>query len=313
VYDVSCILLDYPIRSMPPPDKARFANGESFNNPTRKHIVKKLLSMFGDLRGVPGFYLRSGPYWADKPESERWTFSSPEGIIFPCFDADGYLYRIRVRDDYPDLVLKEDKTESFQGRFGTFHYSYDKEGKRLLTFCEKEKKPEILHGVKPFGKVNGKYKNFSSVSAKLVDLVCVNTMEGGSRSGSPYSLYDKYSTSYTVVFGTEGEKKGMVANAAKRAPVVSVAGVWTYRVLFEKDESGKSFIDKMKEKGMKYFVVCYDADKETKDDVKRAEQAFVKELRENGVEPLIGYWKKDFDKGLDDILLAGIDILIGPP
>jgi len=116
VYDVSSLLTDYPICSLPPVDKARFANGETFENPTRKYIVAKLLQMFGDLRGVPGFYLRSGFYWEGKSEQERWTFVALEGMVFPCIDEEGLLYRIRVRDDYPEYELKEGKTASISDR-----------------------------------------------------------------------------------------------------------------------------------------------------------------------------------------------------
>lgn len=312
VYDVAGILKDYPIRSLPPVDKARYSNGESFKNPTRKAIISKLLSMFGDLRGVPGFYLRSGSYWDAQPEKDRWTFSPLEGMIFPCYDKDGYLYRIRIRDDYPDYIVKEGKSNPYLGMYGIFHHSYDKDGKHLYTFQEKGKSPVSVRKEDVYGRVNGKYKNFSSLHESMSDGTVVNTLKGGSRSGSPYSLYDKYSNNYTVMFGTEGEKKGMVANAVKKVPVVSVAGVSTFRILFEPGEDGKSFFDTMVEKGMRVFVLCYDADKEDKEEVKKAEAAFIAELKAHGISARIGYWKKDFDKGLDDILLAGIDVMIGP-
>lgn len=312
VYDVSCLLSDYPIRSLPPVDEVRFANKETFKNPTRKHIISKLLSMFGDLRGVPGFYLETGPEWKDKSEKERWAFSKMEGMIFPCIDEYGYLYSIRIRDDYPDRKLEEGKTDSFNGMYGRFHHFYDKNKQHCWVFRQKGKDAKVIYNVKPFGKVDGKYKCFSSVYGEMIDKQRVNTMEGGSSSGAPYSLYDKYSNNYTVVFATEGEKKAMVANAVKHFPVVSVAGVGNFKILFQKGDTGKSFIETMQEKGMKYMIVCYDADKDDKESVKKAETSFVAALKEHGVEVRIGYWKKDFDKGLDDILLAGVDILIGP-
>lgn len=324
IHDVSHLLAKYPIRSMPPEDSARYKSKEHFKNASRKKIVTQLLKEFGDLRGVPGFYLRSGNYWKDKPENERWTISSPEGIIFPCFDKDGYLYRIRIKDDYPDYSLKEGTHHPICGKWGTLSHSYDYDtGEHLWTFYPKDRSEPILvygkgqkqiclnqKGNPTEGKVNGKYKNISSVSTRYENGLFYNTMEGGSRSGSPYSLYVSEGDSYRVVLGTEGEKKGMVGNEIRHNPVVSSAGVWCYREIFRKDENGISLIDYLKSKGMKVFVLCYDADKSENDDVKKAEAAFIEALKENGVMPMIGNWKSRFDKGLDDILLLGLDIMV---
>lgn len=324
IHDVRWLLEHYPIRSLPPPDKARFANSERFKNPTRKSICSKLVSMFGDLRGVPGFSLRSGGYWSDKPESERWTFSDLEGIIFPCYDEDGYLYAIRVKVDYPNYKLAEGKTVSYNGKYGYICHNYDQNGKHTWTFYPKGEAPELLYGENinkiqlnasgcpSVGKVDGKYKNFSSVYEKLVNGKPVNVLEGGSRSGTPYSVYSMPGDSFKLVMGTEGEKKGMVGNAIRHVPVVEVAGVWTFQTLFEKKENGLSCIDVLKQKGMKYFILCYDADKEDNENVLNAETAFIEELKKHDVIPLKGHWKKQFDKGLDDILLSGLDITLSP-
>ncbi len=324
VHDVRWLLEHYPIRSLPPPDKARFANKEPFKNPTRKYVCAKLVSMFGDLRGVPGFSLRGGEYWQSKPEHERWTFSELEGIIFPCFDEDGYLYAIRVKVDYPNYKLTAGKTESYNGKYGYICHSYDLNGKHTWTFYPKDDAPQVLYGeqVKKIllnasgcptvGKVDGKYKNFSSVYEKLVNEKTVNVLEGGSRSGSPYSVYTLPGDSFKTVMGTEGEKKGMVGNAIRHVPVVEVAGVWTFQTLFEKKENGLSCIDVLKQKGMKYFILCYDADKEDNENVLNAETAFIEELKKNDVIALKGHWTKQFGKGLDDILLDGLDIFVTP-
>lgn len=330
VHDVTRLLDIYPIRSFPPQDSVRFKLKEKFKNPTRKRLISELLKEFGDLRGVPGFYLRGGDYWKDKPESERWTISSPEGVIFPCYDKDGYLYRIRVKDDYPDYIIKKEKNDApINGQWGTLHHSYDKEtGEHLWNLLPKTEGEGEAHasfiiygrgiqlislngkGQPTVGKVNGKYKNISSVSTKYENYEFVNTMEGGSRSGSPYSLYCSPGDSYLVVLGTEGEKKGMVGNYIRHNPLVSTAGVWCFEALFDKDEKGVSLIDTLKARGMKVFVLCYDADKDKNDDVRAAEAAFVERLKEENVMPMIGNWKSRFDKGLDDILLMGLDISV---
>ena len=161
------------------------------------------------------------------------------------------------------------------------------------------------------GKAEGKYTNISSVFEKrLPNGEVVNGFFNGCRSGSPYSLYYQEGEHFTIVIGTEGEKKSMVANQIKKCPLVCVPGVSSYSVIFEKDEHGISLIDYLKSRGMKYFILCYDADKEENDRVLHAEATFVEELKKNNVIPLIGEWKGKFDKGLDDILIMGLDITV---
>ena len=104
----------------------------------------------------------------------------------------------------------------------------------------------------------------------------------------------------------------MVTNYFKKFPVVSLPGVSCYSSIFNKDKSNQSLIDSLKQKGMKYFILCYDADKHTNEDVLKAEKRFIEELKKNNVIPLTGEWKNKFDKGIDDILLLGLDITIMP-
>lgn len=329
VHDVSSLLTSWPIRSLPPIDKARFANGETFKNPTRKSIIAKLLRLFPTLKGVPGFYMRSGSYWSSRPEEERWTFLPLEGIIFPCFDKNGMLYRIRIKDDYPAMQIKRNLHEPYNGQYGNFSHSYDKEGRHIWTFHPEAgakgtpSEPILVYGPGinriglkagelPPGKPTGKYKNFSSFRESWNGAHAVNSLEGGSRSGSPYSIYTKPGDSFAVVIGTEGEKKGLVANQLKNMPAVTLPGVWCYEQLFVK-KNGSSVIDFLKEKGMKAFLLCYDADKNENKDVKRAENSFIKKLADAGVDVLIGQWPYKFNKGLDDILLMGLEIMVKRP
>lgn len=314
--------------SLPPSDKARFANGEVFKNITRKQLVNRLIARFGTLRGVPGFYLRGGSYYADKPESERWTISGGEGIIFPCRDKDGYIYRLRYREDYPSMELKEGVHPDYNGKFGTFHHYYNKDGKHCFSFTEKQtKETEVVYEpsegiykvslnkkglVSLGGKPSGKYKTLSSRSIKQVDGRAVNMLEGGCGSGSPYAFYTREDLNYTVILGTEGEKKAMVAAFIKKYPTISVPGVSCFECLFEKDESGISLMDVLKSKGMKYFLLCYDADKTENEMVLKAEQNFIALLKKENIIPLVGEWKGKFNKGLDDILLMGLDINVRP-
>lgn len=323
IYPNLCNTLCSGLTSLPPIDKARYANKETFKNITRKELVKRLLEKFGDLRGVPGFYLRSGSYYKDKPESERWTVSGGEGILFPCYNKDGLIWRPRYREDYPSIEIKEGIHPSFNGKWGTFHHYYNKEGYHCYSFQPKgEGSSEVvvdptlkIHKIMPGdikGKASGKYKTLSSLKLKTDGASSINIMEGGCGSGSPYSFYARKDQNYTIVLGTEGEKKAMICSLLKNFPSVSLPGVWCFASLFYTDEDGESFIDKMKKKGMKYFLLCYDADKTENETVMNAEKAFIEALKKAGVTPLIGEWKGKYNKGIDDILLMGLDITIRP-
>lgn len=322
------LLSKYPIRSIPPRDRARFANKEKFINPTRKWIMRKMFEKFGSVKGIPGFYEQTGDYYKDKEEWERWTFGGGEGIIFPCYDKDGYLYRLRIREDYPDLKVQEGKHEPFNGKYGVFHHYYNKEGIHSWSFTpdgeteftvyEAGASKQLIslksNGCPAIkGKVSGKYKTLSSLSYKKVGEYTVNGMKNGCRSGSPYSLYYTEGQPFTAVIGTEGEKKSIVSSAIKNVPVVCVPGVNSYSCLFnDKDENGESCMDFLIKKGMKYFFLCYDADKEENESVKKAEASFIETLKNHGIKVMVGEWSGKFDKGIDDILLMGLDISLRP-
>lgn len=120
----------YPIRSLPPKDAIRYKQKEKFKNRTRKQITAAMLSRFGSVEGIPGFYKRTGEFWDNRPDEEAWTFSGGEGIIFPVYDKDGYLYRLRYREDYPDFKLKE--KDNYPE--GVLFHKYEKNGERKWFF-----------------------------------------------------------------------------------------------------------------------------------------------------------------------------------
>jgi len=316
------ILKRYPIRSLPPLDKVRFSGNMQMSNPSRKKIMQRMLKKFGGLKGIPGFYMRSGKYWNEQTEQERWTMVSIEGILFPCFDENGYLYRLRIRDDYPDMRIKPSSNVLFRNDSGILTHCYgngkhnwywrpdsDRAQEPILVYGNGKGEIELSKwGLPIIGKPNGKYKNISSESEKLEGGKIVNTMLHGTRSGSPYSLYGGDAKSYRIVIGTEGEKKGMVASIIKNVPVISLPGVWSFKSLFETGEDGKEpLIKSLKKRGMEIFVLCYDADKHENESVANAEAAFIKALYDEGVRPMTGEWSNKFDKGLDDILIMGLD------
>lgn len=324
------ILTKYPIRSMPPEDKVHFCSGETFKNPTRKQLLSMMIKEFGDPRGVPGIYLRQGKYWDEQPLSERWTISGQEGIIFPCYDLNNNIYRLRLKIDYYNKTVKD---HSFNGMNGTFYHKYSTEGKHLWYFDENPYSPygldrnpqkeilvyggkqnliELKDGVPVIGKAANKYKTLSSYYEKIVGDKVINGLKYGCSGGTPYSLYLPEGANNQVVIGTEGEKKGMIASAIKKCPVLTNPGVGVYKQLFEK-HNGKSVIDVLKERGMKMFILCYDADKSENTNVLAAEKGFIKALHDENVLVMKGDWSGSFDKGLDDILLQGVDFILNKP
>lgn len=307
------LLGEYPIKSLPPIDKVRFSEGcqEKFHNPTRKFLVKKMCQKFGTCRGIPGFFLRSGLYWDTRPEEERWTFLECEGILFPAYDAKGYLYRLRLKDDFPSFRIKE--PDLFFGTEGEFLHGYDEKGLHTWIYYPKAEnvKPHVVHGAGTTPKIQLKEDGCPAIGKPQNKYKAFATRKG-CFSGAAYSVYGmKFSK---VVLFTEGEKKGMVASTVKNIPVVHVPGVGNWKIIFNPDETGTSLWDKLVANGMEVAVICYDADKSEKKEVANAERNFLNHIREDGrIKPYVGEWSGRFDKGLDDILLMGLDFKLRDP
>lgn len=317
--DIADLLLNYyPIRSLPPVDSARRTLKEKFQNPYRKQIVAKMIAKFGSVKGIPGFYMREGDYWDSKPENERWTFAGAEGILFPIIDINKRIVALRIKLDYPDIKIKETDSTLYHGKSGIFLHGY-KDGGHVWYFkaSGEEKGTEatdvpLKNNIPALGKSSGKYRPLSSWKDRTVGNKTVNAYKLGVSSGCPYSIYfpiKKAQSSYKFVFLTEGEKKGMITAQVKANPCVAFSGVGNYQVFFEPDKSGnKSCFDRLKEAGVVYYIICYDADKDDNRMVAAAEASLARDIYNHGGIPLIGEWSGKFDKGIDDILLMGIDI-----
>lgn len=315
----------YPIRSLPPDDKSRYSSGERFKNMNRKTLVAKMLERFGDLRGIPMFYLRTGNYYQDKPEAERWTFTKGEGIIFPAVDEYGYIYRLRYRDDYPTFVVKG--KDRFEGMEGSFKHSYDARGLHTWTFTPKPEyncEPFVAYGAGVYmiklnskglpsiGKASNKYKTLSSYVKMVEGNYIKNKLEGGCKSGTPYSIFvPPGCNNFRYVIATEGEKKAVIAALIKKCPVICIPGVGCYSQITEKTYYDRSLIELLKERGMEYFILCYDSDKNDNDMVANSEKGCLESVGKH-VAVFKGEWPQGLDKGLDDILLEGGNIRIVP-
>lgn len=304
----------YPIKSMPMPDSARYNYGQFFKSPWRKAIIETMKA-----NGVTDEEFSCTPmfYQVGSGEDEKWTFTGLAGCIFPVYNAEGNIIRLRVRDDYPHAK------GVFEGKEGNFYFYKDGwyfkgDSDPILVYQPKSKTYKVnldkngipLSDGDKKSKVDGKYKNLSSFKEMYDDekKIVFNKYKNGTQSGSYPSLYCKPTDNFTVVYFTEGEKKAMVANEILGAPCVSFPGVGTFRTAFDEEHRccSKSIVEYCKERGLRRGVLCYDADKNNNAAVLMQEQNCVKWFVENNIELMIGDWTESFGKGLDDVLLKGI-------
>lgn len=205
------LLQRWPVKSLPMNDRARKACGIRLKNQTRKQIIDAMIKKFGSLEGVPGFFLETFHYTdyktGEQKDDTHWQMVGLSGIVYPCYDMNGYIYRIRIGDEH--LTIKE------YAKDGTGAIIYKDEVVRVYnddgTYSEKtEKKPtycadyrwdfktgewirkdrntgaetivySLQKGIKRValsdkgypivdGKTEGKYKNFSSYYRKEEEL-----------------------------------------------------------------------------------------------------------------------------------------------
>lgn len=300
------LIEQYPIKSIPPEDHARIESGMFLKNLFRKKIMEKLVEQVGEPLGVPGFYQK---------ENGSWTFYWLSGMAFPIYNSKGEIIRIRIRDDFATVSgsYKEQEGEYlFNRKDGSWYFIPIVDGKRIypgeiVYNAKKGIKNITLVNYKPMGKVNGKYKNFSSYAEYRDDekKLIRNRFLNGCQSESYISLYCQPDDNFSVVYFTEGEKKGMVSDYCLKSPCVTVPGVSTFSKIFEKEDGMEtSMLDYLLSKGMQLAVMCYDADKTVNEKVLRSEQKAIARLKEAGVAVAIGEWNINFGKGLDDILIA---------
>lgn len=302
------IFSTWTIKSLPPEDDwLRSPFWKNFyNGPTRKTLVASLLKIclkhgLDSPKGIPGLYFEKG----------EWKINARSGILFPVYDKDDNIIRLRLGNDFPSVT---GLLEGVDGEYRFFRDSwyFYRDGKPrdekpvlawrygkggVISFAPSDKK------LLPDGKVSGKYVNVSSFQERrdFDRHVIVNQYHLGCRSGAHVSMYVPKEIKSSVVWITEGEKKSMVISAFYGAVVLCLPGVNTFSKL-----QSEGFLQKLREMGLSRIVVAFDADKESNDMVMKAQNGLVRLLLDEAFTVYITDWRKAFGKGLDDSLLAGI-------
>ncbi len=225
-------------------------------NKTRKQIANQLYLKFGDLEGIPGFYLKESNYQNKKELS--WTFTGAQGVIMPQYDVNGKIFALRIR-------LDESK--------------------------------------------GGKYKWFTSVYEKLEDetdteKIFKNVYSRGSKPPCEISYrFPAYQTKF--LFATEGEKKQHVVVEEEGLACASVPGVGNFSSILND-------VSTLKELGIEVIIIGYDADKKENTQVLMSELKLIETLLLEGFQIYIAEWDASHGKGVDDVILRGIQPLYTP-
>lgn len=302
IFDMFCI------KSMPPRDKElRYHNywRMKYQGKSRGYLIQKLVEICHE-EGLPSPAGIPGIYYDEK--EEQWEANTGSGILYPCYDVEGNIWRFRIGLDHPEVK------GIFAGKEGYFNFYGDswyftakgsKESVRVWRYGHESSITLTKKGL-PEGKVENKYINFSS-SKQVHDEernVIFNKYLYGARSGTAISIYRPKVLKSKVVWFTEGEKKAMVIAATYGCVVVCVPGVNNIGILFEGGED--SIVSRLYKEGFRSAVVAYDADKEHNGMVSKGEIILVRNLKENRFTTFITKWSIAFGKGIDDSIINGI-------
>lgn len=301
------IFKSHMIRTMPPEDGqrsmyARYWRGRT-GGPSREMLVRNITQAadrigLPSLQGIPGLY-------RDEKTGE-WQICARSGIVFPVYDMDGHICRLRIGVDAPSI------RGEYRGREGIFFFHGEtwffsaEGGKGTAVWREGGEKLISLNrkGVPP-GKPMGKYVNLSSYkeirdeeTKTIKNRYCL-----GTRSGSQVSVYRPNCPKPGVAWITEGEKKAMVICQLLNVTVICLPGTKTFGKIFD---GGQGVFARLLHEGTANFVIAYDADKEKNEMVKKDESALAMRLLGGGARVFIADWNIQFGKGLDDALLNDV-------
>lgn len=243
------------------------------------------------LTGVPGAYM---------DEKGRWTFHSKSGIVFPVYDENGLIYRLRIRMDYMDLPvsLLED-TDGF--------YYIDQETRVEVSMSGAYKITNAKKIFMDFPTHKGKYRNFSSflMDKNAYDSGFIeNCFLKGCEAKNNLLYAMRPTDQHSVCWITEGEKKALFSNYALKQPVIALPGVNSFPLL-DKPEHGKTPLEIMRSKGTHIFVIAFDADRFRNEMVLRNQNKLALLLKSRQFIVYIAVWNESAGKGLDDCLASG--------
>ena len=131
-----------------------------------------------------------------------------------------------------------------------------------------------------------------------------NVYQKGCESGNVLGFAMSPRDNFNVFWITEGEKKGIFANAALKQPVLWLPGVNSYQLVV-KPHKGITPLDVMRKKGAKVAVIAFDADKAINPMVMRCFEKLAELLKEQGFKTYSAEWDMSYGKGVDDLLAAG--------
>lgn len=259
---------------------------------SREQLAADTMDMLSltSLKGVPGAYLN---------DAGRWTFYGKSGIIFPVYDEEGLIYRIRVRLDYLDLPveMKEDANGFF---------FLDKDERVSVTMGG----PFKIRGAKrvkmEYDSHKGKYRNFSSYKADsdAYDAgMIINVFNGGCEAKNQLLFAASPGDDFRVWWIIEGEKKALYCNRSIHQPFIGLPGVNDYGKL-SKPRRGEVPLEYIKKRGCKIVVVAFDADRYSKEAVMMCHERLAELLAAYGFTVYIADWNEKDGKGLDDLLAS---------
>ena len=287
----------YHVVSFPEKDDLRRKyNNHRYKNKYRSQICNQMITELKDLlgedclKGMPGAYRTS---------SGKWTLYGPSGILFPVFDGNGRIIRLRLRKDFEDVNGKIYGTEQ-SGR-----YFFDPESKEK-TYISMKGCYRLVDNQKQFLDSHGKYRYLHSFlkdykaekEGKLKNL-----LNDGVMVPNIQSVYTRPSDDKSVWFICEGEPKSIYANWVLERPFVDIPGVGSWKLAVS-DE----MISYMKGQGMKAVCVAFDADQFdmiSHRNVRLFAINLMLHLMECNVIALEAVWDEKVAKGLDDLLAAG--------
>ena len=196
----------------------------------------------------------------------------------------------------PGFFINQKGKWTFAGNPGIVFPCFDIDGNVNQLRIRPDYNDEDIEYYRKIEKKPPKYVFFSSEVEK-----------NGAKNNVQYSIYLPDGKFTPVMYLTEGEKKGIVIAAKRNTTAMCIQGVNCYGVLFKKDETGTTLLDKLIARGVKMFVVAYDSDACVNEQVLHHQQGLVEKLKENNIPVAVASWNYNVAKGIDDLIMLGLN------